>query len=66
MTYREQIQKMIDDLQSVYDRANALRDQASDKEKEAFNHVRRYLPAIWSPLADMDNKMDEKWANREV
>lgn len=66
MTYREEIQKMISDLQAVYDRANFVRDKTSVEEQEVFNAVRQMLPHVWAPLEKLDMKITGNWANREV
>ena len=55
MTFREAIQIQIEALQEVYDNANNLRDLADENEKELFNNVRRYLPAIWGEFQKIDN-----------
>lgn len=62
MNYREAIQIQIKVLQDVYDNAEALRDVATEEEKEAFNNLRRYLPALWQPLQKIDNSLSDKRA----
>jgi hypothetical protein len=57
MTYREAIQIQIAALQKIYDYAEALRDVASEDEKEAWNNARRLLPNVWSPLQKIDNAL---------
>lgn len=57
MTYREAIQIQIKALQDIYDHAEALRDVATEDEKEAFNNIRRHLPSVWGPLQKIDNAL---------
>ena len=62
MTYREEIQLMIKQLQDVYDKANQLRDHALLEDKEFFNKVREVLPYAWKPLQKLDNSMSDNQA----
>jgi len=66
MTYREEIQKMITELQDIYDRANRLRDHATLEEKDHFNRVREVLPHAWSPLQKIDDALSDKRAKEAV
>jgi hypothetical protein len=66
MTYREAIQIQIAALQKIYDHAEALRDVADDKEKEAWNQVRRLLPDVWGPLQKVDNNLSDVDANYKL
>jgi len=66
MTYREEIQLMIQQLQAVYDKANQLRDRASQEEHELFNKVREVLPSAWKPLQQLDNSLTDKRAARII
>lgn len=66
MTYRENIQQQIAILQQVYDTAGGLRDHATLEEKQAWDNVRRLLPAVWGPLQNMDNRMSDARAQWEV
>jgi hypothetical protein len=59
MTYREAIQIQIKALQDIYDNSEALRDVASEFEKEAWNNLRRHLPSLWRPLQVMDNALSD-------
>lgn len=65
MTYREILQRMILQLQKIYDEAEALRDcsgYGKFEGKEEMNMVRKYLPQIWSPLQKLDNGMTNSLA----
>jgi hypothetical protein len=66
MTYREAIQIQIKALQQLYDNAENLRDVATDEEKECFNALRRNLPALWSLLQGIDNRMPDSHAAYEL
>ena len=62
MTYRDAIQIQIKALQDIYDHAEALRDVATEDEKEAWNNVRRLLPSVWGPLQKVDNRLSDQRA----
>lgn len=59
MTYREAVQAQIAALQALYDNAEALRDVATEEEKEAWNNLRRGLPVLWDGLQRIDNRMPD-------
>lgn len=65
-TYREEIQLMISQLQSAYDKAGYLRDHSDSEGQEAMNQLRRLLPPIWDILQNLDNSMNEVIAHQEV
>lgn len=66
MTYGEVIQNQIQALQEMYDLMNALRDLATEGEKEIFNSVRRRLPYVWEPLQDLDNALSNSRRAMEI
>lgn len=60
LTYRQVLQRMIADLQKVYDQAEALRDcsgYGKFEGKDQMNYVRGKLPEVWSALQKLDNNM---------
>ena len=65
-TYREEIQLMISQLQSAYDKAGYLRDQSDKEGHKALNELRRLLPGAWSILQNLDNSINDVIANQEV
>lgn len=66
-THRERLQKAIQDLQKVYDEVEYLRDHSTTEMQEEYNQVRKYLPAIWSILQKVDNKLiPESLAQQEI
>ena len=62
MTYREEIQLMIQQLEQLNDKAAKLRDYASLEDKKYFNKVREFLPNAWEPLQKLDDSLDDDWA----
>jgi hypothetical protein len=67
MNYREAIQIQIAALQKIYDNAEGLRDVAGDEqEKEAWNFMRKVLPALWQRLQKLDNSLRPSVANYKL
>lgn len=66
MTYREELQNMIRDLQNVYDKANYLRDLSTEEEKIVLNELRRVLPDVWSPMQKLDNSISDARGSYEI
>jgi hypothetical protein len=62
MTYREQIQRLIQVVDLAYDLAGALRDTAYGEEKEAFNTTRGSTANATSVLRMLDNSLDDNRA----
>lgn len=65
MTYREQIQRLIQVLDLAYDLAGGIRDEASGSEKDAFNTTRKCTGEAASALRSLDNSLDGKRASME-
>ncbi len=55
MTYRQQIQKQVDEVEKIYDMAGGLRDVAEGKEKEVFNELR----SLQRRASDILRKLDD-------
>jgi len=66
MTYRQEIQKMITELQAKYDRIEYLRNQSGREEKILLNQVRGMLPIVWDVLQKLDNNLSDEDAECEV
>jgi len=66
MTYREQLQRLIQVIDLAYDLAGGLRDAATPNEKEAFNLTRGSTSTISSALRRMDNLLDDNRASMEL
>lgn len=62
MTYREAVQIQIQALQVIYDNAEGLRDAATEKEKDAWNLLRKNLRPLWGALQKVDNEMSDSRA----
>ena len=68
-TYREVLQRMISQLQKIYDEAEALRDCSGYGQfegKAEMNFIRGKLPEIWGPLQKLDNGMSDVFAQSIV
>lgn len=65
-TYRFLIQSIVADLDKVYDRAGALRDFATQSEKNAFNVTRQALSSLISEWNRLDNRLTDARANQET
>lgn len=63
MTFRTALQIQIKALQDIYDNAEGLRDIAGVDE---MNFLRSYLPQLWEPLRDLDNRMTNQLAAFEL
>lgn len=60
LTYREQIQALIDQMNHIYDAAGNLRDFATEEEKDAWNQVRKvFYSDVQSPLRKLDNSLTQ-------
>lgn len=65
MTYREQIQRLIEVLDLAYDLAGGIRDEASESEKGALNTTRKCTGEAASALRSLDNRLDNSRASME-
>ena len=65
-TYRAELQNLIQELQSVYDKAEYLRDHSDSDGEKVFNEVRSRLPPIWDIIITLDNSLNEAIANQDV
>ena len=66
MTYREKIQELEQKIQSIYDDAEWLRDNATEEEKKYWNDIRRIFYDADQPLRKLDNSLFQSRANRSV
>jgi hypothetical protein len=66
MTYREAIQKMIADVERIYDECEGLRDHATNEEKDAWNAMRKTLYDASRPLRRLDNSLSQSRANTKL
>lgn len=62
MTYREEIQQLIRELWTIYDKSSRLRDIASPEEKEHWNRFRGRMHNAVSPLSDLDDGLSDNRA----
>lgn len=62
-TYRELIQDIHTRLDFTYDLIGALRDAATENEKEIFNHTRGILGQLASQWSRFDNKLSDNRAD---
>lgn len=65
-TYREAVQNVIREIWTAYDKAGALRDAATDNEKDTWNMVRGKLYEGAVGLVQMDDAMSEGRAMAEL
>ena len=65
-TYRELIQDIYQRLDFVYDLTGALRDAATDDEKDLFNNTRGALSSIVRQWRTFDNQLPEKRADMKL
>lgn len=63
MTYREQLQRLIQVVDLAYDLAGGLRDAATGHEKEAFNTTRGSTADAASALRRLDNQLNDNRAS---
>ena len=63
MTYREKIQQMILQINTLYEEAEWLRDFATSEEKEYWNAHRKIFYDAAGPLQKLDNKLSQSRAN---
>ena len=66
MTYREAIQKLILDIDQVYDSAGSLRDSATLIEKNSWDRVRTHTRNAYQALADLDRNISDARAEMEL
>ncbi len=66
MTYREQIQRLIQIIDLGYDLAGAMRDTAVGPEKETFNLIREFTGECLGNLKRLDNHLDGNRAAMEL
>lgn len=66
MTYRQAIQKLMRDIDVIYDSAGALRDAASEVEKRAFNNVRTQTRNAYQSLYQLDSNISDSKAEMEL
>ena len=66
MTYREKIQELKQKIQSIYDDAEWLRDNATEEEKKYWNDIRRIFYDADEPLRKLDNSLSQSRANISV
>lgn len=65
-TYRFLIQSIVADLDLLYDKAGALRDFATTKEKQIYNDTRGALSTLLSGWNRLDNSLTDARANQET
>jgi hypothetical protein len=65
-TYRDEIQLIISQLENIYDRADWLRDHATEPEKQFWNTFRGKMREAVSPLQILDNGMTDARAQTEL
>jgi hypothetical protein len=66
MTYRQAIQKLQTDIDTVYDNAGVLRDAAALHEKETWNKLRSLTREAYEALSKLDNTMSDHRAHMEL
>jgi hypothetical protein len=66
MTYREAIQKLEADTNTLYEKVGGLRDAATLEEKETWNALRGLFDKSWSLLRKLDNSLSEQRAADKV
>lgn len=65
-TYRELIQDIYNRLDKVYDLTGALRDAATENEKEIFNQTRGVLGQLVSQWNRFDNNLPDARAKMNL
>lgn len=63
LTYREQIQALVDQINHIYEAAGNLRDCASSEEKQYWNETRKIFYDASIPLRKLDNSLTQASAN---
>jgi hypothetical protein len=58
MTYGEAIEKKLQETETLYDHAGALRDRAHGNEKEHWNNLRRLYRAACDELYKLRDKSE--------
>lgn len=65
-TYRFLIQSIVSDLDKIYDKTGALRDFATDGEKQIFNDTRGAITTLLSGWNKLDDAITEARAKQET
>lgn len=66
MTYREKIQSIIKQIETVYDDAECLRDFATEDEKKHWNELRRIFYDADAPMRKLNNSLSQNRANTKI
>lgn len=66
MTYREHVQALMKEINQVYDKAEGLRDSASENEKRYWNELRSLMNSAWNRMNALDRVMSDKRASMEL
>lgn len=66
MTYREHIQKQIEEIEKQYDMAGYLRDAATGREKDTWNKVRALTREVSTQLRRLDDSLSDGRAKMEL
>lgn len=66
MTYREAIQRKIEQVEILYTDAGYLRDHATEPEKDTWNEVRSLTGELLTVLNRLDNRISESRAAKIV
>lgn len=59
MTYRQAIQKLQQDANTLYEKAGALRDAATLEEKDYWNKLRGIFDSAYQTLGKLDNSITD-------
>lgn len=62
MTYREAIQKLRYESNTMYEKCGSLRDAATADEKEYWNKLRGLLNDVYKTYSELDNNMTDNRA----
>jgi len=65
-TYREAIQKLQREADVIYDKCGALRDAATEEEKEHWNRLRGLLGEVNQTFFRLDNGMTHARAQAKL
>lgn len=66
MTYREKIQAIAKQLDTIYDDAECLRDVATMEEKAYWSLLRERLAPTISLMNKLDNSLSQNRANHKL
>jgi hypothetical protein len=66
MTYREAIQKLQRDSNTLYEKCGALRDHASPEEKKYWNNLRGLLDNVYREFGSLDNAISNGQASMQI